>query len=837
MLVSLWLVVIALVVEAKANKPTTPSTPSKSNAPPSPEEEALRASLESAPFMPHARDEPVDDLLTLPSKKKDSLDTSFFSKVFSKPPEERADSSSGAAGKIEEESTKDKAKSKKKESTLDDQQDDAKQKSGWFSKGPKEEGAEAPLKESTHKENKSSEPSTKEVSKHGKSFWKSFKKASEVPPSPPPKDGEKKESTTTKSNNVKRAAPKKPKEASQKEASDTFGFPKLFSSGNDDGKKEAPVTPSKPSWRDQRKPASKMSRGLPFGLFSRDKKNVATLDKGMAKKKAKEIAKVEEDDKPKQQNAENNTMFAAARKRREELKKQGEERTLKRAQSQKEKKEQQEMAAKKKREERELQQQQRKEVAAAKRKGKSKEAPEKDASDKNKEESDRENKKEVSSEVETIDVDSTVNTTAPATSGNATALQESTVVTPPQTQLPSGIMVMGGPPGMGGSPPYSIRTRQSQRGGMPGNAPTPPSSGSAIAELTALLVSTGMKLWFIPWLTRRLAAEEESMTPTQHFVWECMNDRYTRDEEALGNALGRPPIGISARAWKKYTKKMRPKNKGKVPLPNQTVVVVDITPNESLDLGYISDVITFLVSQHGKKIFGENLEVVLLLHSPGGAVTSYGLAASQIARLRDVGIESTVCVDKVAASGGYMMASQATRILAAPFASVGSIGVMMETLNFNKILNTYGVQPLHLTAGENKNIISMFGEVTSTDMEEEQKRLDQMHGAFIDLCISSRPDLDETVCDGSVLFGTEAQKVGMIDRIQTSDEYIGEKLRDGDHVLMLHKYRGVRGWGWPLAQDMLPHLKSIPKKKIGAYLTEAFKLTTVVGMILRMLKR
>ena len=767
LLVTLWLVGIALV---GAKKPRTPSTRSTTNAPPSPEG--------------GARDDIIDDLETLPSKQKDSSDTSFFFKLFSKPPEESADSSS-TAGKKEEEPIKEKATSDKKESTLDEQ--DVKPKSGWFSKGSKDESPESPKKE-------------------------------ESPVKTPAPE-----------------KPKPPKEASQKEDSGIFGLPKLFLSGKDDDKKVAPVKPSKPSWRDQRKPATKMSRGFPFGSFSSDEKKVATLDKG---KKAKEMAKVK-DDKEKQQNNEGDTMFAAARKRRGELKKQGEDRAFKRAQARKEKKEQQELAAKEKRKERESQQQQRKEAATAKRKGKSKEAPEKDASDKNEEESDPENKEEVSSEVETNDGGGTVNTTAPATSRNATASQESTDASPPQKQQPSGIFVMGGPPGMGGSPPYIIRRQAMlpQRGGMPMNAPPPSSTGSVMAEVTASLVATAMRLSFLTWLTRRLAAEEESMNPTQHFVWECVNDRYTRDETALGNVLSRPPIGISAMAWRKYTKKLHPKKKSKATLPTQTVVVVDITPNESLDLGYMSDVITFLVGQHMKKAFGENLEVVLLLYSPGGSVTSYGLAASQIARLRDVGIETTVCVDKVAASGGYMMASQATRILAAPFAAVGSIGVVMETLNFNKILNTYGVQPLHLTAGEHKNLISTFGEVTDADVKEEQKRLDQMHRAFIDLCISNRPDLDQTVCDGSVLFGAEAQKVGMIDRVQTSDEYICEKLRDGEHVLMLHKSQGARGRRKLLALDILPHLKRIPKEKIRLYLTEAFKLTTVAGMILRTLKR
>jgi serine protease SohB len=907
------MVVIALV---EANKPTTSSKPNKINAPSTPQ---------SGPFM-HAHDDVVDDLETVPSKRKDTSDTSFLSKLFSKPLEE-SDGSSSAAGKKEEESVKNDTKSEKKESTLVEQ--DAKPKSGWFSK-KKEEDPEAPSRDSTQKKKESTESLTKEESKHGKQFWKGFKEASEVPP--PPKDDEKKDSKTTKNNDVKSApkrfrkgfdkvsgvpeklvesvetkpetrswfqgtkkvaelapksrqapkqvpkkvaspkkeessvtkpAPKKPKpskEASQKDDAGSFGLPNQFFSGKNDDKKEAPVEQSKPSWRDQRKPAKKMSRGLPFGLSS-DKKKVATLDKG---KKAKEIAKVK-DDKSKQQNAENDIML-------DDLKTiQRESRTLKRAQAQKEIRSNKSWF-KRQREERELQQQQRKEAAAAKRKGRIKKAPEKDASDKNKEESDPESNEEVSREVETSDGDGTVNTTASATYGSessqsskeqsekdasassevdndddesTTASQESTDATPSQNQQPSGIIVMGGPPNMGGSPRYIIRRQAMspqrggmppQRGGMPLNAPPPSNTGAIIAEVTASLVATAMRLSFLTWLTRRLAAEEESMNPTQHFVWECINDRYTRDEKALGNALSRPPIGISAWAWKKYTKKLQPKKKSKVTLPNQTVVVVDITPNESLDLGYVSDVVTFLVGQHTKKAFGESLEVVLLVHSPGGAVSVYGLAASQIARLRDVGIETTVCVDKIAASGGYMMASQATRILAAPFAAVGSIGVVMETLNFNKILKNYGVQPLHLTAGEHKNLISTFGEVTDTGMKEQQKQLNQMHRAFIDFCISNRPDLNETVCDGSVLFGAEAQKVGMIDRVQTSDEYIWEKLREGDHVLMLHKNHGARERRKLLALDLLPHLKRIPKEKIRAYLTEAFKLTTVVGVILRTLK-
>ncbi|MGK3627588.1 protease SohB, partial [Acinetobacter sp. A11] len=104
--------------------------------------------------------------------------------------------------------------------------------------------------------------------------------------------------------------------------------------------------------------------------------------------------------------------------------------------------------------------------------------------------------------------------------------------------------------------------------------------------------------------------------------------------------------------------------------------------------------------------------IVVRLESPGGMVHGYGLAAAQLVRLRDAGFHLTICVDKVAASGGYMMACIANEIIAAPFAIVGSIGVVAQVPNFNRLLKEHNVDFELYTAGQYKRTVTMFGENT-----------------------------------------------------------------------------------------------------------------------------
>lgn len=166
-------------------------------------------------------------------------------------------------------------------------------------------------------------------------------------------------------------------------------------------------------------------------------------------------------------------------------------------------------------------------------------------------------------------------------------------------------------------------------------------------------------------------------------------------------------------------------------------------------------------------------EVVLKLESAGGMVHSYGLAASQLARIRQKGIPLTVCVDKVAASGGYMMACVADKILAAPFAILGSIGVVAQLPNFHKVLRKHDVDYEIFTAGEYKRTVTMFGENTEKGRQKFSEDLEDTHVLFKDFIHSHRAEVDlEDVATGEIWFGTRAVEKKLIDGIATSDEYL-----------------------------------------------------------------
>lgn len=180
-------------------------------------------------------------------------------------------------------------------------------------------------------------------------------------------------------------------------------------------------------------------------------------------------------------------------------------------------------------------------------------------------------------------------------------------------------------------------------------------------------------------------------------------------------------------------------------------------------------------------------EVLLRLESPGGMVHSYGLAASQLARIRNRGIALTVAVDRVAASGGYMMACIANRILAAPFAIVGSIGVIAQLPNFHRLLKQHNIDfELH-TAGEFKRTLTLFGENTEEGREKFREELEDTHGLFKSFVSEHRPQVAiDRVATGEIWFGSQALDVALVDEIRTSDEYLLEKRAGSE--LFLVKY-------------------------------------------------
>ncbi|MFA0683529.1 protease SohB, partial [Vibrio splendidus] len=167
----------------------------------------------------------------------------------------------------------------------------------------------------------------------------------------------------------------------------------------------------------------------------------------------------------------------------------------------------------------------------------------------------------------------------------------------------------------------------------------------------------------------------------------------------------------------------------------------------------------------------EGDEVLLKLESGGGMVHGYGLASSQLNRIKAAGLPLTISVDKVAASGGYMMACIADKIVSAPFAIVGSIGVIAQLPNFNKLLKKHDIEFEQLTAGEYKRTLTMFGENSDKAREKFKEELEETHGLFKDFIRDHRPALDlEKVATGEHWFGTQAHELGLVDEISTSDD-------------------------------------------------------------------
>lgn len=170
-------------------------------------------------------------------------------------------------------------------------------------------------------------------------------------------------------------------------------------------------------------------------------------------------------------------------------------------------------------------------------------------------------------------------------------------------------------------------------------------------------------------------------------------------------------------------------------------------------------------------------EVVIRLESPGGSVNGYGLAAAQLQRIRDKGIPLTVCIDKIAASGGYLMACVANKIVASPFAIIGSIGVVAQLPNFHRWLKKHNIDVELLTAGEYKRTLTLFAENTDKGRKKFQEELESIHQSFRDYVFNNRQQLEiEKVSTGEHWLAQDAYDLRLVDALKTSDEYLMDKL-------------------------------------------------------------
>lgn len=234
----------------------------------------------------------------------------------------------------------------------------------------------------------------------------------------------------------------------------------------------------------------------------------------------------------------------------------------------------------------------------------------------------------------------------------------------------------------------------------------------------------------------------------------------------------------------KQDKQSSKKESSKTQASDQRVFVINFVGNiKATAVKHLRKEITALLS-----IATDKDEVVICLENSGGLVHEHGLAASQLQRIRQRGIPLTVAVDKVAASGGYMMACVADRIIAAPFSVLGSIGVIAQMPNFNKLLERHGIEYEQIKAGDLKRTITMFGKNTDQDRAHFTEQMQETHDLFKEFVAENRTELDmEQVATGEHWLGKKALQLKLVDELMTSDDYLLQKSQEATVYEITHR--------------------------------------------------
>lgn len=300
---------------------------------------------------------------------------------------------------------------------------------------------------------------------------------------------------------------------------------------------------------------------------------------------------------------------------------------------------------------------------------------------------------------------------------------------------------------------------------------------------------------------------QRKKAPAGGLVIEDLSDNYKKIKETM---LSHSMEQEQAKAWqkaeqkreklaRKQAKQQRKQNKKSAETAedsqpdsaNEKAKLYVLAFNGSVDAHEVEDLrheVTAVLS-----IIQPQDKVLIKLESPGGVVHGYGLAASQLMRFRQRNIAFTAVVDKVAASGGYMMACTANKIIAAPFAIIGSIGVVAQMPNFHRLLKKNDIDIELETAGEYKRTLTMFGENTPEGRQKFKQELEEVHHLFKDFVKQNRPNLDiERVATGEHWFATQAKDMGLVDEIGTSDDIILAHIHD--YKILSVTYRRHKKW-------------------------------------------
>lgn len=263
-------------------------------------------------------------------------------------------------------------------------------------------------------------------------------------------------------------------------------------------------------------------------------------------------------------------------------------------------------------------------------------------------------------------------------------------------------------------------------------------------------------------LTLGIAAIKAKHKSKESLIIKKLNQKYQDMQRDLQAEV------LSKAELKKVLKQQKKAEKNRQPYAKRLFVVHFDGDIRASQVHHLREAINAILT-----LATHNDEVVVRLESAGGMVHAYGLAASQLDRLKRRHIPLTVCIDKVAASGGYMMAAVADKILAAPFAIIGSIGVVAQIPNFNRLLKKNHVDFEMLTAGEFKRTLTLFGENTDKGRQKLQEEIEETHQLFKQFLAEHRPQLDvDQVATGEHWLACRAKDLNLVDDLITSDDYL-----------------------------------------------------------------
>jgi len=272
-----------------------------------------------------------------------------------------------------------------------------------------------------------------------------------------------------------------------------------------------------------------------------------------------------------------------------------------------------------------------------------------------------------------------------------------------------------------------------------------------VTFVAALLIFIGVTL--------SLIAKHKSRPKTGTLSITKINDKYDEMEDLLQQEI------LDKKAYKALQKIQKKKEQ---PIKKRAYLVQFDGDIRASAVEHLREEITAILS-----VASPQDEVIVSVESAGGMVHCYGLAASQLQRVKDKRIPLTVIIDKVAASGGYLMACVGHKILAAPFAIIGSIGVVAQMPNFHRWLQKNNIDFEQITAGQYKRTLTVFGENTNKDREKFKQEIEEIHHYFKQFISENRPIVNvDQVATGEHWLVTRALELKLIDGLSSSDEYL-----------------------------------------------------------------